>query len=139
MWHHYSLDPAERFIDSPRVRLRVQEFGSGEPVVFVGGTGGTGPYWGPLVAELKDFRCLMIDRPRWGLSSPLDYAQHEYKTVAADLLRETIDALGPERTYMVGASVGDVWRSGWSHGTRRRPAGSSCSGRAGGGRRRPGQ
>lgn len=73
LWGHYGLKPTERFIelDSPRVRLRVVEVGSGEPVLFVPGTAGTGPYWGPLVRELKGFRCLMLDRPGWGLSSPV--------------------------------------------------------------------
>ncbi len=68
--NHYELEPTERFIDldSPRVRLRVVEVGSGKPVLFVGNTGGTGPYWGPLVRELRGFRCLMLDRPGWGLS-----------------------------------------------------------------------
>ena len=44
LWEHYGLAPTERFIDleSPRVRLRVLEVGSGEPVLFVPGTAGTG-------------------------------------------------------------------------------------------------
>ena len=45
-WRFYGLAPAERFVDagSPSVRLRVQEVGSGEPVLFVNGTGGPGAY-----------------------------------------------------------------------------------------------
>jgi pimeloyl-ACP methyl ester carboxylesterase len=111
LWGHYGLEPTERFIDldSPRVRLRVVEVGSGEPILFVPGTAGTGPYWGALVRELKGFRCLMLDRPGWGLSSPADYSKYEYKTVVADVLRATLDALGLERAHVAGASIGGVW------------------------------
>lgn len=111
LWGHYGLEPTERFIDldSPRVRLRVVEVGSGEPVLFVPGTAGTGPYWGLLVRELRGFRCLMLDRPGWGLSSPADYSKYEYKTVVADVLRGTLDALGLERAHVAGASIGGVW------------------------------
>lgn len=111
LWSHYGLEPTERFIDldSPGVRLRVLEVGSGEPVLFVHGTGGIGPYWAPLVRELRGFRCLMLDRPGWGLSSPIDYSQHEYKTVVADVLSGVLDGLGVDRAHLVGASIGDVW------------------------------
>ena len=77
LWHAYGLEPIERFVEVslPRavVRLRVLEIGAGEPAVFIPGTGGTGPYWAPLIRELPGIRCVMIDRPGWGLSSPLDY------------------------------------------------------------------
>ena len=111
LWNRYDLEPTERFIDldSPRVRLRVVEVGSGEPVLFVGGSGGTGPYWGPLVREMPGFRCLMVDRPGWGLSSPIDYSKHEYRTVVADVLLGVHNALGLKRTHVVGASIGNVW------------------------------
>jgi pimeloyl-ACP methyl ester carboxylesterase len=111
LWSHYGLNPTERFVEleSPAVRLRVVEIGSGPPVLFVPGTAGTGPVWAPLVRELTGFRCLMLDRPGWGLSLPLDYSQYEYKAVIADLLRGTLDALAIERTHVVGSSIGDAW------------------------------
>jgi 2-hydroxy-6-oxonona-2,4-dienedioate hydrolase len=114
LWEHYGVEPTEQFIDlhSPRVRLRVVEVGSGDPIVFIGGTGGTGPYWAPLVRELAGFRCVMVDRPGWGLSSSMDYSQGEYKTVAAEVLRGTLDALGLEQTHVVGASIGGNWALG---------------------------
>ena len=41
-WDSYGLAAAERFVEvgSPPARLRVQELGSGAPVLFVNGTGG---------------------------------------------------------------------------------------------------
>jgi pimeloyl-ACP methyl ester carboxylesterase len=110
LWARYELDPTERFIDlgSPAVRLRVQEVGSGEPVVFVHGTGGPGT-WPSLVAELPGLRCIMLDRPGWGLSSPVDYSAGPYSRLVADLLSGVLDALGLERAHVVGASIGNNW------------------------------
>ena len=112
LWTHYRLDPAERFVtvDAPEpATLRVLELGSGEPIVFVHGTGGSGPYWAPLVRELHGFRCLLLDRPGWGLSSPIDFSKHEYATAVAHVLRGVLDGLGIDRAHVVGASIGDVW------------------------------
>lgn len=110
-WNHYGLGPTERSVevDSPPVRLRVQEIGSGQPVLFVHGTGGPGAYFAPLVRQLEGFRCILIDRPGWGLSSPIDYSGRSYKSVVSDLLRETLDALGLDRVSVVGGSIGNLW------------------------------
>ncbi|MGH3030345.1 MAG: alpha/beta fold hydrolase [Gaiellaceae bacterium] len=111
LWRYYGVQPSERFVEisSPQARLRVLEVGSGEPVLFVHGTGGTGPYWAPLVRELAGFRCLLLDRPGWGFSSPIDYTKHEYRSVVVDILSGVLGALGLERAHVVGASIGDVW------------------------------
>lgn len=111
LWRHYGVQPSERFVEisSPQARLRVLEVGSGEPVLFVHGTGGTGPYWAPLVRELAGFRCLLLDRPGWGFSSPIDYTKHAYRSVVVEILSGVLGALGLERAHVVGASIGDVW------------------------------
>jgi 2-hydroxy-6-oxonona-2,4-dienedioate hydrolase len=110
VWNRYGLAPTERFIElaSPAVRLRVLEVGSGEPILFLHGTVGPGA-WPALVRELSGFRCLLLDRPGWGLSSELDYAKHDYATVIADLSRGVLDALGVDRAHVVGGSIGDLW------------------------------
>jgi pimeloyl-ACP methyl ester carboxylesterase len=111
LWHHYGLEPNQRFVEvsSPAVRLRVVEVGSGPPVLFIPGTAGTGPYWGSLVRALGGYRCLMVDRPGWGLSAPLDYTGIDYGTVVADLLRGLLDTLEIEKADVVGSSIGDLW------------------------------
>jgi pimeloyl-ACP methyl ester carboxylesterase len=109
LWNCYGLTPSEGFIEvrSPAARLRVLEVGAGKPVLFVHGT--IGPAWPPLVRELSGFRCLMIERPGWGLSSPIEFSRYEYKRVVADLLRGALDALGIERAHVVAGSIGNVW------------------------------
>jgi pimeloyl-ACP methyl ester carboxylesterase len=111
LWDYYGIEPKERYVEleSPAVRLRIVETGSGEPVLFIPGTAGTGPLWAPLVRELSGYRCLMLDRPGWAFSSSLDYSKHEYKSAVADILRGVVDALNVERAHVVGASIGDVW------------------------------
>jgi pimeloyl-ACP methyl ester carboxylesterase len=110
LWRQYGLEPTERFVEleSPAVRLRVLEVGSGEPALFVHGTAGTGPYWAPLVRELQGVRCLMLDRPGFGLSSAIDYSRHEFESAVAELLNGALDALGVDRAHVVGASIGNV-------------------------------
>ena len=110
-WDHHGLAPTERFLEvgSPSARLRVQELGSGAPVLFVNGTGGPGAYFAPLLAELPGFRCLVLDRPGWGLSAPVDFSRRPYGTVTAELLRETLDALRIDRACLVGGSIGSLW------------------------------
>jgi hypothetical protein len=127
LWSHYGLEPTERFVElsSPAVKLRVVEVGSGPAVLFVPGTAGTGPYWGALVRELKGFRCLLLDRPGWGLSTPRDYSSVEYRSAVADILRGALDVLEIDRADVVGASIGDLWPCSLRLGTRPGSAGSS--------------
>jgi pimeloyl-ACP methyl ester carboxylesterase len=111
LWRHYGLDPKERYVelDSPRVRLRVMEVGSGKPLLFVHGTAGPSPTWAPLVRELSGFRCLMLDRPGWTFSSPLDYSKYSYGSVVADLLHGVMRGLDTGPATLVGHSIGDAW------------------------------
>ncbi len=110
LWQHYEIAPVERFVDvaSPAVRLRVNEVGSGEPVLFIHGMLGTGPYWGPLLRQLRGFRCLLLDRPGYGLSSALDWSKHEMGPATADALAAALDQLGVARAHIVGGSIGGV-------------------------------
>jgi pimeloyl-ACP methyl ester carboxylesterase len=102
---------AERFVDvtEPSVRIRVVEVGSGEPIVFVPGTMVTGPAWGALVAELAGYRCLLIDRPGEGLSSPVTYPSGRYGATVSAVMRGLFDELKLERATVVGHSIGTVW------------------------------
>jgi len=110
LWDVYGLEATEHVIElaTPAVRLRVVEFGSGEPLLMVHGTGGPGT-WPSLCNGLRGFRCLLLDRPGWGLSGPVEYARYDYGTVTADLLRGVLDGLGVDRAHVIGASIGNNW------------------------------
>jgi 2-hydroxy-6-oxonona-2,4-dienedioate hydrolase len=108
VWSHYGLEPSEQFIEieSPAVRLRIQEVGSGEPIVFVHGGLWPAVALAPLVRELPGYRCILVDRPGCGLSSPIDWRQHDLRTVVPSLMGAIVDALGLERTHVIGHSIG---------------------------------
>jgi pimeloyl-ACP methyl ester carboxylesterase len=110
LWDRYGLQPTERFVEvgSPPIRLRVLEIGSGEPVLFVHGTAGLGA-WPPLLGQLSGMRSLVLERPGWGLSAPIDYSKHLYRRLTADLLAGVLDALSVVRASLVAASIGNVW------------------------------
>jgi 4,5:9,10-diseco-3-hydroxy-5,9,17-trioxoandrosta-1(10),2-diene-4-oate hydrolase len=109
LWEHYGMRPAERFVEltSPAARLRVLEVGVGEPVLLVHGLIGPGG-WAPLVRELRGFRCVILDRPGWGLSSSIDYSRYSYGSVTADLLAGVLDGLGIDRAHVIGGSIGTL-------------------------------
>jgi pimeloyl-ACP methyl ester carboxylesterase len=111
VWGHYGLEPSEQFIeiDSPAVRLRTQEVVSGEPIVFVHGGLWPAVALAPLVRELPGYRCILLDRPGCGLSSPVDWRQHDLRTVVPMLMGGVVDALGLERTHVIGHSIGGVF------------------------------
>ena len=111
LWERFELQPTERFVEltEPRCRLRVVEVGSGAPVIFIPGTGGVGPYWAPLIKELAGFRCLLLDRPGWGLSSAIDYRGRNFGDLTAAILAGVMDRLGIRQVDLVGASVGATW------------------------------
>lgn len=77
-------------------------------MLFVHGTAGLGA-WPGLLAKLRGVRCLIVERPGWGLSSAIDDSGGRYRHMTADLLAGLLDALGVERAAVVGASTGNVW------------------------------
>jgi len=111
LWKHHGLEPTERFVDldSPPVRIRVLEVGSGEPILFIHGGVWPGAAFASLVRELSGFRCLMLDRPGCGMSSALDYTRYPYKSVIAQAMTGVLDALGVDRGHVVGQEVGAAW------------------------------
>jgi pimeloyl-ACP methyl ester carboxylesterase len=111
LWQHHGLRPTTRFIqlETPRIRLRVLEVGTGTPVLMVHGTVGPGS-WASLIEAIgTGHRFIVLDRPGWGGSQRLDFSARPYREVAADILRGVLDALGIERAVVVGGSIGDVW------------------------------
>jgi pimeloyl-ACP methyl ester carboxylesterase len=110
LWRHHGVEPVERLVDlaSPNGRVRVLEVGAGEPLLLVHGTVGPGG-WASLVAALPDYRCLVLDRPGWGGSTPVDFTRASYGATVSDIVRGVMDALELDRATVVGGSIGNVW------------------------------
>lgn len=77
-------------------------------MLFVHGTIGPAAS-APLIASIPGVRSIVIDRPGWGLSGPVDFAKHDYRAFVGDILRGVLDGLGIDRIDVVGGSIGDVW------------------------------
>jgi pimeloyl-ACP methyl ester carboxylesterase len=93
------------------------------PVVFIHGASSSGTSWSGLVAELPDFRCLLVDRPGCGLSEPHGRRFDEVAdliTFCDELVLDVFDALQLGRSFLVGTSFGShvVLRASAEHGER---------------------
>lgn len=111
LWSQYGLRPQEHFVEvgSPRVRIRILEVGSGPPLLFAHGTAGSGPAFASLLQQLPDFRCIVFDRPGFGMSEPVRYSVGSFGSVIADLQSQLLDALGIPIADVVGHSIGGLF------------------------------
>lgn len=111
LWDFYGLEPTERLVPIGDGQVvRIHELGDGEPVLFVHGTGGSGVYFAPLVRELaSSFRCILIDRPGWTLSSPIDYSAGDFGTIAAEFQKNLLTAMDVDRAHVIGGSIGNMF------------------------------
>lgn len=110
LWRSIGARPTERIIHLERigVDVRLQEVGSGPPVLFIHGIATSGVSWAALAARATGFRCLILDRPGTGLSQPLTRSI-DPTTIAelSDVLvADVLDALELPSTHVVASSLG---------------------------------
>ncbi len=108
LWSSVGLVPTER-----RVRLactgtsvRVQDVGSGDPVLLLHGELDAGATWAPLVGHLPGVRCLVIDRPGAGLSAPYPITATNLPRIASAFVADLLDGLGLCSAHVVASSFG---------------------------------
>ena len=110
LWASLDLKPDETFVTMRRIgtKARVQSVGEGPPILLVHGGGISGASWAPLVAELSNFRCHMLDQPGCGLSErPADMTSLDELTKFADaMISDCLDGLGIDRAHIIGTSLG---------------------------------
>ena len=98
---------AEKYVELSHGRTRYLEAGTGEPTILLHGVGFTagGDSWFLNIAPLAEkVRILALDFVGWGLGDRLDL---EYSfAYLVDFVREFQDALGIEKSNMVGHSMG---------------------------------
>ncbi|HEY3560670.1 MAG TPA: alpha/beta hydrolase [Kribbella sp.] len=94
-------------ISEPRLRVRVNELGSGDPVLFIHGGNSVGASWIPLLAPLAaDHRLIVPDRPGCGLTSHFNYRGVDLRRHGIEFIWALLDELGEERVAIVGNSIG---------------------------------
>jgi pimeloyl-ACP methyl ester carboxylesterase len=111
LWQHFGLTPDERYVEVAGLRVRVLELGnpSGTPLMFVQGGLGEAFQYAELLAQLKDFRCVALDRPGGGLSDGVNFLEVDVRKLAVDVLRAVLDAVGLQQTSVVANSMGGWW------------------------------
>ncbi|MFL0578695.1 alpha/beta fold hydrolase [Dietzia sp. 179-F 9C3 NHS] len=108
-------DDAIRYADAPGGRLAYRELGDpGAPaVLFLHGSGpgvtGWRNFGGSVPGFAEHFRCLVLESPGFGISD--DRGGHPVVD-AREAALELLDALGVERTHVVGNSMGAIVGAG---------------------------
>jgi pimeloyl-ACP methyl ester carboxylesterase len=95
-------------VESLASSVRVLEVGTGEPIVFVHGSPNGAATWIPLASQLLHRRCLLVERPGAGLSSPVaDWGDHRTASVA--VLDAVLSRFGLDRVDLAGSSFGGLY------------------------------
>jgi pimeloyl-ACP methyl ester carboxylesterase len=58
------------------------------------------------VANLPDYRCLLLDLPGHGLSDPVDYGSPDVQTLVTDIIESVLNALELDKISLVASSSG---------------------------------
>ena len=108
LWQSLEATPTERYVELPRlaVRVRVQEVGEGPAAVYLHGGPSAGATWAPLAAQLDGIRSIIVDRPGTGLSEAFPVAAANLDSFADHFLVDLLDALGLDRAHIVASSFG---------------------------------
>lgn len=113
LFAYYGLEYQAHVVtmDEPDLRLRVLEVGSGRPVVIV--PGGAGDAWpmAALMAQLKGWRMIAINRPGSGLSDGVDHRQVDLGRLASDMVSTVADAFELDSFPIICNSMGGLWSS----------------------------
>ena len=110
----FSLDRKEHFIpvNGHGTRVRVQETGSGDPLILIHGGPNAGSTWLDLASRLPSVRCLILDRPGCGLSGGYSYGGITLEKLE-DLIVSVIDAVMDrfklEKCNFLASSFGGYW------------------------------
>ncbi|MEK7325923.1 MAG: alpha/beta hydrolase [Chloroflexota bacterium] len=111
LFTHYGLDYKVHSVElkGPPLRVRVLEVGSGEPVLMVPGGSGDACFFAPLMAELKGWRFIAVNRPGGGMSDGVDHRQVDLTQFALHVLSSVMDAFGLKSAPVICNSMGGHW------------------------------
>lgn len=115
-YEHYGLAFTEHLVDvtSLDISIRVNEVGTGPPVVLIIGGVGKGAGWLPLLPELEGYTLYVVDRPGGGLSDGLDYRSVSLRDQAVPVTDALFDRFGIDAAPLIGNSNGGAWSLGYA-------------------------
>lgn len=105
LFAEYDVDVQEHLVDLPDLSAttRVLELGSGDPLIFIHGSPNTAASWISLAANLTNRRCLLIERPGAGLSTPVKRWKN-HKVDSAYVVKSVVEHFDLEKVDLVGSS-----------------------------------
>lgn len=107
-WTAHGLTPSEQEVRlaTTGTRMRIQEVGEGDPVLFLHGSQNTGATWAPLLEHLGGYRCLVVDLPGTGLSETFEVDASNLAEIGGRLVGDVLDGLGLDRAHVLASSFG---------------------------------
>src|SRR5712691_7315616 len=110
-FEHSGVAVRSSFIELPRPRLRARllEAGTGDPILMLHGGGGSAGLFAPLMACLPAGRLVAPDRPGHGLSDAFTYRGVDLRRHAVDFVGSIADSLGQRPLRIVANSMGALW------------------------------
>jgi pimeloyl-ACP methyl ester carboxylesterase len=90
-------------------QAHVVEAGAGDPLLLVHPGGTSSLVFLPLIEHLTGLRVIAVDRPGFGLSDPIDFTRASFRSEAVTWMSQVLDALGLEKTALLGSSMGGAW------------------------------
>jgi 2-hydroxy-6-oxonona-2,4-dienedioate hydrolase len=111
LFDFYGLKAKTHIVPLPGfgIRMRVTEIGSGKPVLIVPGNTGDSFPLAPLLAELKDRRIIVLNRPGGGLSEGIDHRKVNLREFALQTITAVLDAFGLDSVPIIAHSIGGHW------------------------------
>jgi pimeloyl-ACP methyl ester carboxylesterase len=105
---HYGVEATSEplVLDDPLLTTRVVRVGSGPPTVLFHGSALASTVWAPLLPHLPGRSLYLVDLPGCGLADPFDYRGADLASHQTAFVGSVLDALGLERTSLIGASMG---------------------------------
>lgn len=88
------------------MKLSIETFGQGEPLVFIHGMGSAATAWKPLIKGLSnDFKLVLIDLPGHG-KTPYSQNQPMDPNSLAKLIKQNLADLHIDKFHLIGNSLG---------------------------------
>ncbi len=103
------IQPASKIVatDGPVKNVHYLELGAGKPLILIHGGGSHSSEWFNILKGLSaHFHLFVVDRPGCGLTDPIDYQGVPFRESAIAFVRSFMDAVGLEKAYFMGQSLG---------------------------------
>ena len=109
----YSFEATSNMLDTPSGQLHYHEAGEGPALLLLHGSGpgvtGWANFEGNLPFFAKNFRCIIIDFPGYGLTYPVE---GDPMAACFGAVVQILDGLGIDKAHIIGNSLGGIIGAG---------------------------